>query len=166
MLSMLPRPWVLPAAVFSMLLLLVLTLLSLPERIPMHLLSVLDWACWGFCFVPLAPFKRGTDDPLPWPAAFLLAEEAEGTRTSAAILFSRFLFTGGPWLVPLCIRAERACCYFFAEALCSFLPEEPFLPLALDDALSGDVLFSKLTFSCSILFAIDDLSLYTILGVS
>ena len=96
----------------------------------------------------------------------MLAEDAEGTMTSAAILFSRFLFTGGPWLVPLCIRAERTCCCFLDEALCSFLLAEPFFPLVLDAPLSGDILFSKLTLSCSILFAIDDLSLYTILGVS
>ena len=62
MLSMLLRPWVLLAA-FKMLLLLVLTLLSLPERMPMHLLSVLDRAGCVFCLAPLAAFYRGTDDP-------------------------------------------------------------------------------------------------------
>ena len=67
--------------------------------------------------------------------------------------------------MPRWTRAERACC-FLAEALCSFLAEEPFFPLALDDPFSGVALFSKLTLSYRILFAIDDLSLYTIFGVS
>ena len=96
---------------------------------------------------PAAPFSRGTDDPLLWLEEFLLATDAEGTRASVAIPFSRFLFTGGPWLVPRCIRAERVCCCFLEEALCSFLPDEPFFALAFDDPLSGDVLFSKLTLS-------------------
>lgn len=132
----------------------------------MHLLSALAGAYCAFGLVVLAPFRRGTDDPLPWPGEVLLAEEAEGMMTSAAILFSRFLFTGGPWLVPRCISVERSCIDFFADALLSFLLPEPFFPLDYVGPLSGEILFSKLTFSCKILLAIDDLSLYTILGVS
>ena len=37
--------------------------------------------------------------------------------------------------------------------------EVGFLALSLADNFSGEVLFSKLTFSCRILFVIDDLSL-------
>lgn len=46
------------------------------------------------------------------------------------------------------------------------MEEVGFLALSLADNFSGEVLFSKLTFSCRILFVIDDLSLYSIFGVS
>lgn len=68
--------------------------------------------------------------------------------------------------MPLCISADRCGC-FFPELVYSFLPEEPgFLALILLDYFSGDVLFSKFTFSCRIRLVIDDLSLYNIFGVS
>ena len=146
---MLLSPPVAAVAAFQMLLELVLTLLSLPERMPMHLDkvfegSVADWFANADGWVAVLPFTRETDEPLACAGTiFVVDPETAGTRSSAAIRFSRLFVTGGPWLVPLCSRLDRKADFFLPELGRSFLLEDSgFFPFVLADVFSGDLLFS------------------------